>query len=257
MRRDGRRNDAVIWAGRLLLVTVVVLAWEWSVGAELLAESRFGQPSAIARAFIDYLGSERAAESLASTAIAVGLAFVIGSTTGVIAGLLLGLYRSANAIVGFFLTPLNSVPRIALAPIFIALFGLTTSAKVALAVTIVFFILAENARSAVQSVDQDQVTMARIVGFSDRQILWKVVIPSAVPTLFAGLRLTYTYSLLGVVASEMIAASSGVGQDLVFFGSSYQISSVFAVLILLLCVGMVVSGIFTLLEKRLLRWQGT
>ena len=166
----------------------------------------------------EYYLSDRAQASLTATGQAIGLAFVIGSVTGTIAGLALGLSKTLNAIVGPFLMPINSIPRIALAPLFDHLvLGLTMTSKVVLAVSIVFFILAENARGAVRSVDSDLMVMARVVGLRRTSLLWKVAPPSAVPTLFAGLRLTFTYSLLGVVASEMIAATSGLGQDIVLF----------------------------------------
>jgi NitT/TauT family transport system permease protein len=131
------------------------------------------------------------------------------------------------------------------------------TAKVVLAITIVFFILAENARGAVRSVDPDLMVMGRIVGLRSLGTLWKVVLPSAVPALFAGLRLTFTYSLLGVVASEMIAATNGVGQDIVLFSSSYQVNTVFAILIALVIFAVIVNTIFTVVERWLLRWQET
>jgi len=174
---------------------------------------------------------------------------------GTLAGLILGLSRTLDDIVGPFMAPINSVPRIALAPLFIAWFGLTTQAKVVLGVSIVFFILAENGRSAVRSVDSDLMTMARVVGLRRASLLWKVVLPSAVPTMFASLRLTFTYSLLGVIASEMIAATEGLGQDIVLFSSSYQINTVFAILVELMVIAVVVNWVFAVVERRLLVWQ--
>lgn len=250
-----RRFAAFVWSARVLLLLAFFALWQWGTSAGLLDPTLVGQPSGIIESMGEYVTSDKAAESVPATAIAVALSFVIGAASGTLVGLVLGLNPTLDAVVGFFLTPLNSVPRIALAPLFIAWFGLTTTAKVALAVTIVFFILAENSRGAVRSVDSDLMVMARVVGLRRAALLWKVVLPSAVPALFAGLRLTFTYSLLGVIASEMIAATSGIGQDLVFFGSSYQINAVFAILILLLGAGMVASWIFAAVEKRLLRWQ--
>jgi NitT/TauT family transport system permease protein len=189
--------------------------------------------------------------------LAVVYTFVIGSALGTAFGLMLGLSKTLNDILGPFLAPINSIPRIALAPLFIAWFGLTITAKVVLGVSIVFFVLAENARSSVRSVDADLMTMARVVGLRRVALIWKVVLPSAVPTIFAGLRLAFTYSLLGVIASEMIAASSGVGQDIVLYSSSFQINTVFAILFELMVIAIIVNWLFTLSERRLLVWQKT
>jgi NitT/TauT family transport system permease protein len=261
-KRKGRASSGVgrqafIWTARIVLVVGFILLWELSARREWLDPVLFGQPSGIWTAAGEYLPSDRASESLTATGTAIAISFVIGSVAGTLAGLVLGLSRTLDAIVGPFLAPINSVPRIALAPLFIAWFGLTMTSKVVLAVSIVFFILAENARSAVRSVDADQMVMAKVVGLKGWSLLWKVVLPSAVPTMFAGLRLTFTYSLLGVVASEMIAATNGIGQDIVLFSSSYQINTVFAILIELMVIAVLVNWVFAVVERRLLRWQDT
>jgi NitT/TauT family transport system permease protein len=99
------------------------------------------------------------------------------------------------------------------------------------------------------------MTMARVVGLRRSSLLLKVVLPSAVPTMFAGLRLTFTYSLLGVIASEMIAATAGLGQDIVLFSSMFQINTTFAILVELMFIAVVVTWLFGMLESWLLRWQ--
>ncbi|WP_235736660.1 ABC transporter permease [Nocardioides alcanivorans] len=245
----------VVTAIQVALVAGFLGLWELASRREWIDPLLFGRPSEVWTAFFEYVPSEAGIESMKATMTAVALAFVIGSVVGTVAGLVLGLSKWCDDIFGPFLVPLNSIPRIALAPMFIAWFGLTTDAKVFLAVTIVFFILAENARSAVKSVDPDLMTMAKVVGLKRASLLWKVVLPSAVPTLFAGLRLTFTYSLLGVIASEMIAATAGIGQDIVLYSSGYQINTVFAIIIELVILAVVLNAIFQAVERRLLRWQ--
>lgn len=251
------RRRTLIWVVRITLVVGFVALWEMAGRGEWVDTTLYGQPSGVWDAMQEYYPSDRARESFLATVKAIGLSFVIGSVAGTLFGLAIGLSRTLDAIFGPFLVPINSIPRIALAPLFITWFGLTTTAKVVLAVTIVFFILAENARGAVRSVDPDLMVMARVVGLRSVGILWKVVLPSAVPALFAGLRLTFTYSLLGVVASEMIAATSGVGQDIVLYSSSYRVDTVFAILIELVVFAVVVNTVFSALERWLLRWQDT
>jgi NitT/TauT family transport system permease protein len=253
-RSPGRR--ALIYTARVVLLVGFLALWEFAAHQKWVDPLLFGQPSGIWKALREYLPSDRHLASLKSTFSAIGLSFVIGSVLGTVFGLVLGLSPTFDAIVGPFMTPINSVPRIALAPLFIAWFGLTMTAKVVLAVSIVFFILAENARSAVRSVDPDLMTMARVSGLRRVGLLVKVVLPSAVPTIFVGLRLTFTYALLGVIASEMIAATAGLGQDIVFFTSSYQINTTYAILVELMVIAVVVTWLFALLERRLLRWQG-
>ena len=253
-REKGARRTT-IWIGRVLVLVGFLALWELAARQEWVDPLMIGSPSGVVKAFFDYVPSKQAAQSMQATFTAVLVAFIVGSILGTVAGLALGLSKTLDGIVGPYMAPLNSIPRIALAPLFIAWFGLTMNAKVVLAVSIVFFILAENARSAVRSVDHDLMTMGRVVGLNRRAIVWKVVLPSAVPTLFAGLRLTFTYSLLGVIASEMIAATHGLGQDIVLFSSSYQINTTFAILVILMIVAAVVNTLFTFVENRLLVWQ--
>jgi NitT/TauT family transport system permease protein len=254
-RRRGGPPRWVIYAARFALIVVILGLWEIGSRRGWMDSNLFGRPSGIASAFVDYVPSDRSIASLKASGYAILLTFVIGSVLGTVAGLILGLSRTLNEIVGPFMAPINSIPRIALAPLFIAWFGLTTTAKVVLGVSIVFFILAENARSSVRSVDADLMTMARVVGLRRTSLVWKVVLPSAVPTMFAGLRLTFTYSLLGVIASEMIAATNGIGQDIVLFSSSYQINTVFAILVELMVIAVAVNWIFARVERHLLVWQ--
>ncbi|WP_405151019.1 ABC transporter permease [Sphaerisporangium sp. NBC_01403] len=249
------QSKAFIYTARVLLCVGFLTLWEIASRKGWVDETLFGRPSGVWTAMLEYLPSERSLVSLKDTGSAVGISFVVGSVSGTIAGLVLGLSPTLNAIIGPFLAPINSVPRIALAPLFITWFGLTMTAKVVLAVSIVFFILAENARSAVRSVDADLMTMARVVGLKRSSLLLKVVLPSAVPTMFAGLRLTFTYALLGVVASEMVAATGGLGQDIVLYSSSYQINTVFAILVELMFIAVLVNWLFTATERRLLIWQ--
>jgi NitT/TauT family transport system permease protein len=259
-RARGRRGPMprlVTYAARLALVALVLGLWQLGAVRGWFDATTFGKPSGIWDALVHYLPSAKARESLQATGSAVFYTFVLGSISGTIVGLVLGLSATLNAIFGVFLAPINSIPRIALAPLFIAWFGLTITAKIVLGVSIVFFILAENARSSVRSVDADLMTMSRVVGLGPAALLWKVVLPSAVPTIFAGLRLAFTYSLLGVIASEMIAATAGLGQDIVLYSSSFQINTVFAILFELMVIAVAVNWLFTLAERRLLIWQRT
>lgn len=249
-----RATTYLIQAG---IVALFLALWEFGSRSGVLDPLLFGSPSGVWTALGEYLATERAWHSLASTAQAVIITFVVGSILGTVVGLLMGLFRPLDTVLGPFLVPLNSIPRIALAPVFIAWFGLTSTAKIVLGISIVFFVLAENSRGAVRSVDRDVLVMARVVGLRGPSLLGKVVLPAVVPTMFAGLRLAYTYSVLGVVASEMIAAVRGIGQDIVLYSTSYRINTVFAILFVIMVVAVVISAVFAVVERQLLRWQNS
>jgi NitT/TauT family transport system permease protein len=124
-----------------------------------------------------------------------------------------------------------------------------------LAVTLIFFMVLYAARAAVMSIDPDIQTVARMVGIRKFSMLYKVVLPASVPMLFAALRLGVTYALLGVIASEMIAARRGLGQVIVDYSGRMAVEGVMAMLLVLAVVSLLLGIIIDLLELRLLRWK--
>ncbi|MFE4499233.1 ABC transporter permease [Rhodococcus sp. NPDC056743] len=246
---------AGILATQLVIVIGFLVLWEVAVNKGWANALFVSQPSAVWGALIDYVTSKQMRVSAGATLTAVVQSFVIGSVSGIVVGCLIGTNEFLDRVFSPFLVPLNAVPRIALAPLFVAWFGLTNTSKVVMGVSIVFFLLVENSRSAVKGVDRDQMTMAKVVGLNRQKLMTKVILPSAVPTIFAGLRLAITYAILGVIASEMIAAKNGLGQDIVRYSSEFQIDYVFAVLIVLVTIATVASVGSSKLERWLLRWQ--
>lgn len=240
---------------RLALVAIVLGAWQLLVDADVLNANLFGSPVGVWNALGDFLTTEATWTNTGATMQAVLISFVIGSGLGIVVGLLIGASSYSDRLIAPMLVPINSIPRIALAPLFIAWFGLTITSKVVLATSIIFFILVENSRGAVRNLEPDIAIMAKVFGLKRVPFVLKVVLPSAVPALFAGLRLAVTYTLLGVIASEMIAARDGLGQLIVSFSSQLQINYVWAALLLLVVIATVIAFVFAAAERRLLRWQ--
>ncbi|WP_051215087.1 ABC transporter permease [Granulicoccus phenolivorans] len=248
-------NRWVILVCRVLLIAVLLGAWELFANRGWVDPMFTSKPSEIGVALGKYYHSGQMVKSLLATMTAMLIAFVIGTVTGALAGYLLGLSPFLDKVFGILIAPLNSIPRIALAPLFIIWFGLTMTAKVALAVSIVFFVLLVSCRAAVKNIDADIATMARVTGLRGASYLFKVLLPTSVPALFAGIRLALTYALLGVVASEMIASRVGMGQDIVRFGNTFRPDGLFAVLFVLTILATGLYLIAEFVEKHLLRWQ--
>jgi NitT/TauT family transport system permease protein len=190
-----------------------------------------------------------------ATMTAVILAFVLAGIVGVVVGIALGLLPRTERVVNPFLDAVNSMPRIALAPVFIIYFGINTSAKVALAFSIVVFMVLSAARAGVRSTDAELLRMSTVLGASKPQIFRKVLLPVSVPAVFAGLRLGLIYSLLGVVASEILASREGLGQLIARYSGTFQLENVYAILILLAILAMVLNQAMVAMERRILRWQ--
>jgi NitT/TauT family transport system permease protein len=192
---------------------------------------------------------------LLSTLSATVIGFLIGSVSGILVGLILALLPHVSDVLDPYISALNSLPRIALAPLMVVFFGITQSAKIALAVSLVFFILLLNARAGVKSVDRDILFLARSSDIGPVQMFWKVLLPTAIPSIFAGLRLGLIYALLGVVSSEMIVAREGLGQLILLYSGTFQMAGVYGILIVLAVLATVFNVMLGWIEKRLLRWQ--
>jgi NitT/TauT family transport system permease protein len=207
----------------------------------------------------DYLVSAARSGDLWSntraTMTAVLIAWVLAGLAGIAAGLTLGLMPRTERVLSPYLDAANAMPRIALAPLLIVALGIGTSAKVALASTLVFFIVLSGARAGIRSADADWLLLSSVLGARKHQLFRKVLLPVATPAIFAALRLGLIYSLLGVVGSELISARDGLGQLIAYDSSVFQMNGVYGILVLLAVIAVVLNQLMGLAERWLLRWQ--
>lgn len=189
-----------------------------------------------------------------ATMKAVLVAWVIGGVVGTVVGLGLGLSQRAERVLTPFIDAVNAMPRIALAPVFIIAFGIDTEAKVALAVSLVVFIVLSGARAGIHAADPDWLRLSVVMGAGKIQTFMKVFLPVALPSIFSALRLGLVYSLLGVVASELISARDGLGQLVSLYSGNFQMQAVYGILLVLALVAVALNQVTAAVERRLTRW---
>lgn len=190
--------------------------------------------------------------SLYSTVEATIVAFVLASVVGVVLGIGLGLFPRIEELVDPYLNAINAMPRIAFAPVFILIFGIGQPAKIALAFSIVVFILMINARAGIRTVDRDIRLMVTVMNIKRSQMFLKILLPSAVPSIFAGLRLGIIYSLLGVITSEIVASRLGLGQLIAQYAGTFELEGVYAIVLVLALVASLLNSGMAWLERRIL-----
>lgn len=261
-RRGGRRRQRPRLPRRVRraldsLVIFVAAVGVWWLIVSLARGTGFylSNPPQVSSALWHSVTSQFFWSNFWSTFEATLVSFAVGSAAGVLAGIIISLLPRVEEAVEPFSAALNSLPRIALAPVFIAFLGITQSAKIAVGISIVFFFLYYNTRSGIKSADHDWLMMAGALGFSRRQVFQKILIPVAWPSLFSGLRLGFTYALLGVVSTEIIAARSGLGQLVVEYSTQLRFQYMYAVLVMMAVFAGGVYGITGFIEQRLLRWN--
>jgi NitT/TauT family transport system permease protein len=216
----------------------------------------FGEPIKVAgRIWSWFFGAADIYRHLAVTLIETLLAFGIGSVLGLAAGLWLALQPMASAILEPYIKALNSMPRIILAPIFSVWFGLGIASKVALGVTLVFFIVFFNVYQGVKEVSPVVLANARMLGASQRQLLRHVYLPSATSWVFSSLHTSVGLAFVGAVVGEYLGSSQGVGYLILQAEGTFDINTVMAGILVLTAFALVLDGAVGRIEKRLMKWQ--
>lgn len=192
---------------------------------------------------------------LGVTLLETMLAFVIGTALGLVFGLWLALAPVASAILDPYIKALNSMPRVILAPIFGLWFGLGIWSKVALAVTLVFFIVFFNVYQGVREVSPTVLANARMLGANQKQLLRTVYLPSATSWVFSSLHTSVGLAFVGAVVGEYLGSARGVGYLILQAEGTFDVNTVFAGIVVLTAFALVLDGAVGRIERRLMKWQ--
>jgi NitT/TauT family transport system permease protein len=192
---------------------------------------------------------------LGVTLLETVLAFAIGTVLGLVFGLWLALAPTASAILDPYIKAANSMPRVILAPIFALWFGLGIWSKVALAVTLVFFIVFFNVYQGVKEVSPVVLANARMLGANQRQLLRTVYLPSATSWVFSSLHTSVGLAFVGAVVGEYLGSARGVGYLILQAEGTFDVNTVFAGIVVLTAFALVLDGIVGRIEKHLMKWQ--
>jgi len=181
--------------------------------------------------------------------------FVTGVASGFVAGLILGRSDRLSAVFQPFITAVNSIPRIALAPIIVLAFGIGDTSKVVTSWIVVVFLVFFNTFEGARSIDEGFIHVARLLGASEWQITRTVVIPSTMAWVFASLSPAISFALIGVIVGEFIGAERGIGRLIIESEARGEASGMMVAVIVLMLVGVVLSALIRRLQTYLLRWR--
>ena len=216
----------------------------------------FGEPVAIFARIWDWFIAERDIYAhLWVTLLETVLAFLIGTAAGLAVGMWLALSPVAAAILDPYIKAANSMPRVILAPIFAVWFGLGIASKVALGFTLVFFIVFFNFYQGVREVSPTILANARMLGMNERQLLRHVYWPAALTWMFSSLHTAVGFALVGAVVGEYLGSAAGLGYKIHEAESVFDVTGVFAGMLILAVFVIVIDSVVTAIEKRLLVWR--
>jgi NitT/TauT family transport system permease protein len=272
--------------GRVLLVGAILAIWQWAFALnarydwlvpDLLDPYFVSRPSDIWARFlrmaclVDRTGRSTLAQGSFWTCLGqaennlwVGTlvtlkntfwGFVVGVSTGVLTGLVLGRWDLAARFCEPFIVAANSIPRSALIPFIILMFGLGDLSKIVTASVVVFFVVFFNTFEGARAVDRDHIAVSRLFGASQWQVTRTVVIPSTMGWVFASLTPAVSFSLIGVIVGEFIGAERGVGKIIVEAEARAQAADMMVALFVLMIVGVALAIAIRRVQGYLLRWQ--
>ena len=250
--RGGRSTS--IFAARALFLAVILALWQGAVAAGLANAAFVSTPAGVAQSLWNLFKDGEVLPDLGTTVLEIVLAFALSVVFGIASAVVLDRNDWLNRIVSPFLTAFNSMPRIALGPLFILWFGIGIASKVVLAFSLGYFIMLLSTLGGLKNVDRDLLLMSRLFGASELRLFRHVRFPWALPSIFAGLKLTLIYCSAGAVIGEMIAAKSGLGVLLQSFSGRFDVAGVLALILIVALLVMALTSLLDLAERRLLEW---
>ncbi|HZR26849.1 MAG TPA: ABC transporter permease [Vicinamibacterales bacterium] len=241
---------------QIVVAVVVIALWQGLVAAKLLDPFFVSRPSDIARRILTWIGDGTLVRHLFVTIEESLLGLVVGALLGIASGFALARSPLLGRVFDPYIKMLNAVPRVVLAPLFLLWFGLGIWSKVALAVTLVFFVMFFSTYQGVRDADRVLIDNVRMLGATERQLTRHVLIPSALTWIFSSLQTSLGFAMVGAVVGEYLGATRGLGYVISQAEGTFDTTGVFAGMTILGIVVVVVSTAVSRLERWLLRWKG-
>ncbi len=247
---------------QLLVAVVSIVLWHLLTtipvgGKPLLPPFFFSTPLDVAAQVYAWFADASIWRHLWITLAESMLAFAVGSIGGILIGFWFARQPTVAAVLDPYVKMINALPRIVLAPIFTLWFGLGILSKVALGVTLVFFIVFFNVYQGVKEVSPTILANARMLGMNERQLMRHVYWPSALSWMFSSLHTSVGFAVVGAVVGEYLGSAAGLGYLILQAEGTFDIAGVFAGMFVLAVFVIIIDWVVTLVENRLLVWRPT
>jgi NitT/TauT family transport system permease protein len=237
-----------------LVFVVFVGSWEWVVRAWKIPEYLVPAPSTVAGALARGVRSGLYVDNFSVTLSEALVGFLIAAVAGIVMGAVIAQFRVVEQTFYPYLVALQTLPKIAIAPLIIVWFGFGISSKIIVAATVAFFPVLVNVIVGLKTIDPAKLDLMRSLRASRWQTFRLVTFPNALPFVFAGLDIAVVFSVLGAIVGEFVGAQKGLGNLILQFNFSLDIAGVFAVLILLSVMGVALHLAMQAVQRRLIFW---
>lgn len=245
-----RLNQALIRITQVLLLLAFFGLWELAAKKGWINAFIFSQPSKVWQAISRLAAQGELWRHLGWTVGETVLGFSVGTIAGIVLAVLLWWSKFFSRVMDPYIVVLNSIPKVALGPIFVVWLGTTVTAVVAMAVAVSIIVAVMMMHTGFQEVDPNQIKLVRTFGAGKAQVLQKVIIPASVPTMIAALKVNVGLSLVGTIVGEFLASKAGLGYLIIYGGQVFNMSLVMGSVLLLSAVSVVLYYGVSLLEEK-------
>lgn len=257
--RARRRFLGGVAAERLISITspiLLLVVWEAAGRAGLLDERFFPAPSAIAQTFAELVSSGELAQHTATSLGRIAVGFAIGAIPAVVLGIVMGLSRIVRAALNPMVGALYPIPKTAILPLLLLIFGTGEGSKYAIVAIGVFFLVLLNTIAGVLSIEPVYLDVGKNFGAERLQTFLTIALPGALPFIFTGIRLAWGNALILIVVGEIFAARSGLGYLINNAYQTFQVERMYAGLIVMSAIGYVSVLVLDELQRWLIPWKG-
>jgi NitT/TauT family transport system permease protein len=244
-------SPALIFAAQIGILAALIALWEVAADFKIIDPFFWSQPSVIWSTLITFLTQGDALTDIVYTFQSTIIGFVLGTVTGSLLGMSFWWSGNYARIMQPYVVCLESIPKLALAPLIVLVLGMGLASKVAIAVALTVVVSTLTAYAGVRSVDKDQERLFYSIGASRWQVFTKLVMPSCIPWIISILRVNIGLALTGSIVGEFVSSEHGLGRTILYAGSTYEISLVWVAVLVLATLAMVMYAIVGWLEKML------
>jgi NitT/TauT family transport system permease protein len=236
------------------LVVVAIVLGAWELAGLKIDRVLISSPQGVVASLYDMLRQGTVGSSLPISVRELYLGIAIGLGLGVLLGVLIGRYSLLDSIFSPFINAANATPLNVLIPLLIVWVGISSEARVLFVVLISFFPVLLNTAAGLRNVSRGYVEVGQMLGLNERQLLWKVILPGAVPYIFAGIRLGAALGVIGMIVGEMEVSNVGLGYLLNFYGQGFQTGRLLGLVFLAALIGVINVMVVRGIQLRWFKW---
>lgn len=256
--RTARFNITDLGPGVVRLIVALVMIGLWELGGWTIFDRSFiSPPSLIIRAIPSLFSNPGVVQAIFATFYQLVVAFISAAIIGIVIGTIIGLNQKVRRMTMPLVLLVYAIPQMTILPLFVLYLGIGAETKIAFGISHGIFPIILNVIAGVQTIEKAHFTLSESLGASYSQILRRIVLPHMMPSLFTGLRLGISATLLGVILAELYVSTGGIGHYTEMYANSFDAPSMFALVTILALMAVLINELARRIERRFSFWQQT